>query len=107
MSHSAVNLTVSRVAALLALCEWEPVAFSFALRMGATGEPDFIVADHGTIWTFYPRSLAAQEWWKENVEPNAQTYGRNFVVEHRFVQDILDGLRRDGFATLNGGGEDA
>jgi hypothetical protein len=59
--------------------------------------PDVLVVDHGTIFTFYPRSQAAQDWWKEHVDPEALSLGRNFVVEHRYAPDIIDGLERDGF----------
>lgn len=62
--------------------------------------PDVIVSDEGSIWLFYPRSEAAQAWWAEHVDPDALTYGRNFVVEHRFARDIVDGLAAEGF-TIN------
>jgi hypothetical protein len=51
--------------------------------------------DEGTIWLFYPRSKAAQAWWAENVQ-EAQTLGRNFVVEHRYAPPILEGIKEAG-----------
>jgi hypothetical protein len=61
---------------------------------------DIIVVNHGTIFTFYPRSKAAQEWWAENVQ-EGPGLGRNYVVEHRYAPDIIAGLQRDGFV-ING-----
>lgn len=93
--------TVRRVAAILATCSEQPCSTSFALRLRPGSEPDFIVQDHGSIWTFYPRSTAAQDWWAEHVEDGPRL-GRNQCVEHRYAQDILDGLLIDGFTAENG-----
>jgi len=61
-------------------------------------QPDVIVQDHGTIVLFYPRSRAAQDWWAEHVDPDCPFLGRNFCVEHRQAQAIVDGLERDGLS---------
>src|SRR5947209_4489462 len=53
---------------------------SFALKRHGTFGSDFIVAEQGTIWTFYPRSRAAEDWWAANIE-DAPWLGRNNVVE--------------------------
>ena len=101
MSHSAPNSAASRVAAIIATCAWEPCSTSFALRLGTDSQPDFVVQDHGSIWTFRARSRAAQSWWVENVG-DGPCLGRNWCVEHRSARAILDGLRRDGFIAVNG-----
>ena len=101
MSHSATKAASSRVAAILAICAWEPCSTSFALRLGADTQPDFIVQDHGLIWTFRARSRAAQAWWVENVG-DGPCLGRNWCVEHRPALEILDRLQRDGFIAENG-----
>lgn len=90
------------LAATIALCDlnWEPPT-SFALSLRAGSEPDFIVQDHGTIWTFRARSQAAQFWWVENVE-DGPCLGRNWVVEGRYAQDLLDGLQLGGFTAVTG-----
>ena len=99
MSHSAADSRVSRVAAIIATCAWEPCSTCFALSAGS--ETDFLVQDQGTIWTFRARSRAAQVWWVENVG-DGPCLGRNWCVEHRFVQDLLDRLQRDGFPAVRG-----
>jgi hypothetical protein len=58
--------------------------------------PDVIVQDHGTLFTFCPRSQAARDWWAENVQ-DAPCLGRNICVEHRFAPDIIEGLKQAGF----------
>lgn len=95
------------IATLIAECDWERRSASFILRRRGVDGPDLVVSDQGTIFVFYPRSAAAQGWWHDNVGSGDMTYGRNFVVEHRFVQGILNGLRRDGFVIVRSGGQDA
>jgi hypothetical protein len=95
------------IATLLAQCEWQPCPSRFTLKRREVDDADFVVADCGTIFLVYPRSHAAQQWWRDHVDPGAVKLGRNFVIEHCFVQNILDALRRDGFVALNGGGEHA
>ena len=101
MSHLVANPIVCRVAAIIATCAWEPCPTSFALRLKADGETDFIVQDHGTIWSFRARSRAAQAWWVNNVG-DGPCLGHTWCVEHRCVRDILDGLQRDGFTAVSG-----
>ena len=100
MNHSATNSSARLVAAILTTCAWEPCFTSFALRQSANSEPDFLVQDQGTIWTFRARSRAAQAWWLENVGAGP-CLGRNWCVEHRFVQDLLHQLQRDGFTAVS------
>jgi hypothetical protein len=98
----ALTELTDRVAANITLCDlnWEPPT-SFALRLKAGSEPDFIVRDHGPVWTFRARSQAAQFWWVEHVE-YGPCLGRNWVVQHRYAQDLLDGLQRGGFTAVTG-----
>jgi len=100
MSYSDSNST-RRIAEMIAACAWEPCSHSIALRLEADSPPDFVVQDHGTIWTFYPRSKVGQAWWAENVE-DGPCLGRNHCVEPHYAQDILDGLQRDGFTAVSG-----
>src|SRR5918993_4611528 len=97
MSHPAADSSVSRVAAIIGTCAWEPCSTCFALSAGS--ESDFLVQDQGRIWTFRARSRAAQEWGVENVG-DGPCLGRNWCVEHRFVQDLLDRLQREGFTAV-------
>lgn len=56
---------------------------------------DFRVRDEGTIALLFPLTDAAKEWVEEKVEV-AQTWSGGVVIDHRFVQDILDGIVNDG-----------
>ena len=56
---------------------------------------DVEVVNHGSIYTFLPLTSVAQEWFDANT-PDAMTYGKAVVVEHRYARDIADGLVNDG-----------
>lgn len=56
---------------------------------------DFIVSNHGTIFTLTPCTDAARDWLNDNVDTeNAQWMGKALVVEHRFIDDILWGINQ-------------
>ena len=60
--------------------------------------PDFVVEDHGSIFLLQPLSAAACEWIEEHIgEDNGyQPYWPTVVVEHRYISDIVAGIRSDG-----------
>jgi hypothetical protein len=55
---------------------------------------DFRIQDEGTIVLLYPQSEEALSWFAEHVEAFIM-YGA-YVVERRFVMDILQGLAEAG-----------
>jgi hypothetical protein len=57
---------------------------------------DFLVSDEGTIWLFSPVTPAAFEFLSEHIEEDALYFGTSLAVEHRFVYDLLIGLREHG-----------
>lgn len=58
---------------------------------------DFEVSNHGSVWSFTPRTAAAQEWVEENVHLEAwQQLGASFAVDHRFAFDLLAGIAANG-----------
>lgn len=60
---------------------------------------DFRVSGGGTIYLVEPVSDAAKEWVKENVPLESwQWLGPAFAVEHRYITDLLAGIRGDGLA---------
>ncbi len=61
--------------------------------------PDFTVNNQGSIFILTGQTEACREWIEENVGDNqTQTWGQHgIVVEHRYIQDIVDGLRSEGF----------
>jgi hypothetical protein len=63
---------------------------------------DFQVQNHGTVYMLVPVSLAALEWVEEHTPADAMRLGRSVAVEHRFIEDIVDGIEGDGLAVTYG-----
>jgi hypothetical protein len=59
--------------------------------------PDFILENHGSIWLVHPQSDAAREHLAENVSDEAQWFGKALVVEPRYVEGLVNGLRDNGW----------
>ncbi len=59
---------------------------------------DVIVRNHGTLGSFQLLSKDAHKWVKQNVQTENYSWsGDNmFMAEHRFVDDILVGMRDAG-----------
>jgi hypothetical protein len=57
---------------------------------------DFWVQNHGSLYLLIPQTEAAQDWVGENIPDDAQWFGKGIVVEHRYIYDIVDGIRGDG-----------
>lgn len=57
---------------------------------------DFNLTDHGSIVVLRPMNDEAREWIDFNVDPDAQWFGRGVVIEHRYVNDIVEGIVSDG-----------
>jgi len=57
---------------------------------------DFTVENHGSIFLLRPHSDAAREWAKEHLPEDVQTFGHAYVVEHRYIGDIVAGIVNDG-----------
>lgn len=53
---------------------------------------DFTLVDHGSIAVITPLSEQATEWVNNYISDDAQWFGDGFVVEHRYVDDIVDRL---------------
>jgi len=49
--------------------------------------------NEGSIILFEPLTDAARSWWSSNVDPEAQTLGQSYVVEHRYAGDIVEGIK--------------
>ena len=61
-------------------------------------EPDFLVANHFSIFLLTPLTPAAQSWVQENLpaERDRMHFGGAIVVEHRYIGDIVRGAMSDG-----------
>lgn len=59
---------------------------------------DISVRNEGTILLLRGESDAGRTWLDESLDPEAQRWGSAYVVEHRYVYDIIDGALGDGLA---------
>lgn len=57
---------------------------------------DFTVQNEGTIFLLQPLTVAAREWVNDNLPEQRLVYGTAVVVEHRYIFDIVVGIKRDG-----------
>lgn len=63
-------------------------------------EPDFYVENHGSLFLLRPISPAANTWVDEHIPADANYFGGAVVVEHRYIQDIVQGIKDDGLEVL-------
>lgn len=59
---------------------------------------DFTFENHGSIWLCRPQNDAAREHLEENVSEEAQWFGGALVVEPRYVEGLVGGLRDNGWS---------
>lgn len=57
--------------------------------------PDITVRNEGSIFLLTPRTTDATEFLEVNTD--GQWFGASLVVEHRYVADLVTGLRDAGF----------
>lgn len=57
---------------------------------------DVTVLDHGSLAGVWPLSERAKDWIAENVSDDASWFGRQLVVEPRYLEDLLAGMVADG-----------
>ena len=57
---------------------------------------DFHIQNEGSIVILYPHGREAQEWIEEHLPADAQRWGTGIVIEPRYLEDILNGIRADG-----------
>jgi hypothetical protein len=61
---------------------------------------DFVVRDEGTIWLFTPLTPVASQFLFDHIHEDAQYFGPSLAVEHRYVYDLLVGLREHGLRAV-------
>lgn len=66
--------------------------------MNGTIEHDFYLVNGGSIFLLTPLTEAAKDWVNLHIPDDAQWFWPSVVIEHRYVDDILDGLTEDGLA---------
>ena len=57
---------------------------------------DVVVTNHGSIFLVDPLNILATDWLKENVQEDAQHFGKKLVVGHRYIEDLVEGMKHDG-----------
>lgn len=61
------------------------------------GKPvDIKAVNHGSLWLLFGETGAGEVWLKDNIDPEALTFGTGIVVEPRYVEDIIEGARESG-----------
>ena len=58
--------------------------------------PDVTVENHGSLFLLRPHTPEAEDWIKEFVQDDAQTFGGALVVEPRYVDVIVQGMIEHG-----------
>ena len=56
---------------------------------------DVVIRDEGTIVLFIPTSPKGTQWLEEHLDPECPRWGDGYAVEHRYAQDIIEGLLAD------------
>ena len=64
-----------------------------------SNNPDFTVENHGSIFLLQPQNKLAVGWVKKHIgQGNGfQPYFPIIVVEHRYITEIVAGIRNDGW----------
>jgi len=57
---------------------------------------DFELQNEGSLYLLRPLTGLAVEWLDEHIEQNRQMFGTAVVVEHRYIADIVRGIRDAG-----------
>lgn len=58
---------------------------------------DILVVNRGSIFIIAGITADGIEWLQAHLPEDAQRWGeRGYVVEHRYISDIVDGARADG-----------
>ena len=67
---------------------------------GSSPTPDFLCENHGSIFLLCPQNEQAIAWVDEHIgsENGFQPYWPTVVVEHRYISDVVQGIRNDGLA---------
>jgi hypothetical protein len=60
--------------------------------------PDFTVRNEGSIFLLTPHTPEAITWLKSHVSADSQWFGDSLVVEHRYIEDLVLGIRSEGFS---------
>ncbi len=67
---------------------------------GSSPTSDFELQNHGSIFLLIPQSTSARIWIDDHIgrDNGYQPHYPTVVIEHRYVADIVEGIRNDGLA---------
>ena len=57
---------------------------------------DFSITGSGTIYLLRPITDAAHDWVEQHIPDDAMWLGGQVAVEHRYVDDIVEGFTAEG-----------
>lgn len=57
---------------------------------------DFDLTNHGSIVLLKPMSQEAHDWALNHLPEDAQMFGNAYVIEPRYVDDIVAGFTEEG-----------
>lgn len=57
---------------------------------------DFLVCGEGNLMMLQPLTEPAKEWVREHLPSDAPKFGSAVAIEHRYAQDIVNGILDDG-----------
>jgi hypothetical protein len=80
-------------------CDADTIEQLRAAQTAAAQPPtpsDFDLTNQGSLMILVPVSEAAQEWANEHLPDDAMKWGGGFVIEHRFIDNIVDGIEAEG-----------
>jgi hypothetical protein len=66
--------------------------------MGRRGDSDVLIDRGGTVYLVIPITAPGFALVKNRLPEDGPHLGRNVVVEHRFIADIVRGMLNDGLA---------
>jgi hypothetical protein len=61
-------------------------------------QTDVAISGSGTIYLFHLLTYGAQDWVDGHVSEDRQMFGTALAVEHRYVADLVQGMRADGLS---------
>lgn len=65
---------------------------------------DFMVRNEGTIYLLQPLTPRATEWLSMHLPADRAMFGDGAVIEHRYITDIVAGIRIDGLTVATSWG---
>lgn len=76
----------------------KPIVDAWEKRPAQETKVDFLLygKPHNTVWALSPQTPAAKAWVKEHVEKGALCLGDTIAVEHRYIDQLIEGLVNDG-----------